>query len=242
MPAPSAPDLQRPSARAARTSPLGLLASGGLPTPARMQARLRGSAGRCVAHLRANAAPDLAEAPPTAAAAPCGCCSASPASPGLPRGSASSAWGLPAQAGPPWPLGATGCLPSMAAVLAAPADAGAAPVGLHQGGAAELRGGSSGGSGKAEPDLRAVEQELRGVLSQFPAVRHAFAYGSGVFEQPGLYAAAGGSGACARPMLDFIFAVDSPIDWHHEVGAVELEGCSSACLLDGSMYTLLICC
>ena len=220
MPAPSAPDLQRPCARAVRPSPLGLLAARGLPTPARMQARLRGTAGRCVAHLRANAAPDLAEAPTTATGPPCGCCSAPQASAGLPPGSAFSAWGLPAQGGPAWPLGATGCLPSMAAVLAAPADAGAALVGLHQGGPAELRGGGGGGGGGlAEPDLRAVEQELRGVLSQFPAVRHAFAYGSGVFEQPGLYAAAGGNGACARPMLDFIFAVDSPIDWHHEVGA-----------------------
>ena len=217
MPAPSAPDLQKPGARAVRPKPVGALASRGLPTPARMQARMRGTAGRCVAHLRANAAPDLAEAPATATTAPCGCSSAPQASPGLPRGSASSAWGLPAPSGPAWPLGATACLPSMAAVLAAPADAGAAPVGLHQGAAAGLRGG--GGGGAAEPDLRVVEQELRGVLSQFPAVRHAFAYGSGVFEQPGLYAAAGGGGACARPMLDFIFAVDSPVDWHHEVGA-----------------------
>lgn len=70
---------------------------------------------------------------------------------------------------------------------------------------------------------------LRSVLADFPPVQHAFAYGSGVFEQPGLYerppqgppegaAAAAADGSSGdRPMLDFIFAVDDPIAWHEEV-------------------------
>lgn len=72
---------------------------------------------------------------------------------------------------------------------------------------------------------------LHSVLADFPAVQHAFAYGSGVFEQPGLYArppqgAPNGGGAAAaaaaassvdQPMLDFIFAVDDPVAWHTEV-------------------------
>lgn len=79
-------------------------------------------------------------------------------------------------------------------------------------------------------------EELRAVLSDFPAVQHAFGYGSGVFKQPGLYegqpaskaAAAmapgaaggrdGGAATADRPMLDFIFAVEDPIAWHAEVG------------------------
>ena len=188
-----------------------------------MQARVRSTARRSAAHLRASATPDLVEAVP--AAAPCGCRSA-PTSPGNGRGSANAAaaWGLPTPpANPAWspPAATATCLPAMAAVLAAPPDSGSpAMATLRQGGGAV----PSGLDGvEREHDLRAVEAELRTVLNQFPAVRHAFAYGSGVFEQPGLYAAAagggGGNSAVARPMLDFIFAVDSPIDWHHEVRA-----------------------
>ena len=56
-------------------------------------------------------------------------------------------------------------------------------------------------------------QNLARLLDTFPAVRFAFAYGSGVFAQPGLYQRRGGR------LLDFIFAVDSPIDWHAQAGA-----------------------
>ncbi len=63
---------------------------------------------------------------------------------------------------------------------------------------------------------------LHSVLADFPPVQHAFAYGSGVFEQPGLYdrspqGAPEGAAAADRPMLDFIFVVDDPEAWHAEV-------------------------
>ena len=51
--------------------------------------------------------------------------------------------------------------------------------------------------------------ELAAVLDSFPAVESAFGYGSGVFRQPGLYLRGKG-----KPMLDFIFAVQSPVVWH----------------------------
>ena len=57
------------------------------------------------------------------------------------------------------------------------------------------------------------EPELAAVLQQFPPVAHAFAYGSGVFRQPGLYTLGGED----KPMLDFIFAVDAPMLWHEQV-------------------------
>jgi len=53
---------------------------------------------------------------------------------------------------------------------------------------------------------------LSDALKEFPPVQHAFAYGSGVFHQPGLYKSRSG----ARPMIDFIFAVDNPQQWHTE--------------------------
>ncbi|KAL4434161.1 hypothetical protein ABPG75_000602 [Micractinium tetrahymenae] len=78
--------------------------------------------------------------------------------------------------------------------------------------------------------LPSEPEVLHTVLASFPPVQHAFAYGSGVFKQPGLYdghpeASAEGSAAAAdavasgsgdRPMLDFIFAVDDPVAWHTE--------------------------
>jgi len=52
------------------------------------------------------------------------------------------------------------------------------------------------------------------ILDQFPKVDHAFAYGSGVFHQPGLYSSGKKS---KQPVLDFIFTVQDPIAWHQEV-------------------------
>ena len=58
------------------------------------------------------------------------------------------------------------------------------------------------------------QRELTAVLASFPTVRHAFAYGSGIFVQPGLYSK--GTGV-QGPMLDFILAVDNPVEWHTQV-------------------------
>lgn len=56
---------------------------------------------------------------------------------------------------------------------------------------------------------------MHDLLEQFPPVQHAFAYGSGVFKQPGLYAEKVQPGE--GPMTDLIFAVDDPLAWHREV-------------------------
>ena len=83
-------------------------------------------------------------------------------------------------------------------------------------------------------------EELLSILASFPPVQHAFAYGSGVFKQPGLYdaeagaaaapagapaaaAAAASSSGGGKPMLDFIFAVDDPVAWHAEVSPARLR-------------------
>jgi translocator assembly and maintenance protein 41 len=48
-----------------------------------------------------------------------------------------------------------------------------------------------------------------GLLSAFPRAHYAFAYGSGVFPQPG-------APSLAPPMLDVVFAVDDAEAWHAE--------------------------
>lgn len=57
-------------------------------------------------------------------------------------------------------------------------------------------------------------RELSAFLKTLPVVQHAFAYGSGIFPQKGLYES-GGKGK--GPMLDFIFAVEDPESWHEQV-------------------------
>ena len=61
-----------------------------------------------------------------------------------------------------------------------------------------------------------VAKQLRGVLEDVPHVQHAFAYGSGVIVQPDLY----DRHSTNKPMLDFIFAVDNPHEWHAQVCAI----------------------
>lgn len=55
------------------------------------------------------------------------------------------------------------------------------------------------------------------LLDAFPhGIDAAFAYGSGVFTQPGLYPSGGAQQQ--RGMLDVIFAVTNPAAWHQQVG------------------------
>ncbi len=62
---------------------------------------------------------------------------------------------------------------------------------------------------------------LTPLLRHFPAVIHAFAYGSGVMHQPGLYDAQMPSirpaVSTAAPMVDLIFAVEDARAWHRRV-------------------------
>lgn len=66
-----------------------------------------------------------------------------------------------------------------------------------------------------------VAKQLRGVLEDVPHVQHAFAYGSGVIVQPDLY----DKSSTNKPMLDFIFAVDNPHEWHAQVCLDSIEHC-----------------
>lgn len=56
---------------------------------------------------------------------------------------------------------------------------------------------------------------MQGILDAFPVTQHAIAYGSGVFKQPGLYGA--DLTSKENPMIDLVFAVDDPFDWHQQV-------------------------
>lgn len=60
-----------------------------------------------------------------------------------------------------------------------------------------------------------LREQLGTVLHDLPPVQFAFAYGSGVFHQPGLYDRA--SGNSLPPMIDLMFAVQDPEIWHAEV-------------------------
>ena len=80
-------------------------------------------------------------------------------------------------------------------------------------------------SGAGISDLKRITpkaKELSAFLKTVPIVQHAFAYGSGIFPQKGLYES-GGKGK--GPMLDFIFAVEDPSSWHEQVS---LEDFASA--------------
>ncbi len=54
------------------------------------------------------------------------------------------------------------------------------------------------------------------IVKCFPTIEHAFSYGSGVFNQPGLYLSH--DSKAAKPMIDLVFAVRNPISWHKYVG------------------------
>ena len=69
------------------------------------------------------------------------------------------------------------------------------------------------------------------LLETFPAIRHAFSYGSAAFPQPGLYASG------KLPMRDYMFVVECPHSWHHLVRVVfPLEG-----WLQGRGFRLVCC-
>lgn len=54
------------------------------------------------------------------------------------------------------------------------------------------------------------------ILSKFPAIQFAFAYGSGVVEQAGYNYTVKKSSTVPLPMIDMVFAVDNPEEWHHK--------------------------
>merc|ERR1712166_78812 len=54
-----------------------------------------------------------------------------------------------------------------------------------------------------------VAPALRSIVGHFPPMEFAMAYGSGVFTQKGY-------SATQRPMIDFIFGVQDPKEWHEE--------------------------
>ena len=79
-----------------------------------------------------------------------------------------------------------------------------------------------------------VAKQLRGVLEDVPHVQHAFAYGSGVIVQPDLY----DRHSTNKPMLDFIFAVDNPYEWHAQVGITcSSDAVTSLCKIMHAVHT-----
>lgn len=75
-----------------------------------------------------------------------------------------------------------------------------------------------------------VAYGLKDVLDILPEVRYAFAYGSAVTRQPGLY-----SKKDTKPLVDFMLAVDSPEQWHQQVKqlvSLQLSRASASVLPD----------
>lgn len=79
-----------------------------------------------------------------------------------------------------------------------------------------LSDNQAAGAGAPPPDSLGFSAYPDAILRHFPPVQHAFAYGSGVFDQPDLYSAADRASG-AGPMVDFIFAVEDPAEWHRKV-------------------------
>jgi hypothetical protein len=65
------------------------------------------------------------------------------------------------------------------------------------------------------------DADLRAICDLFPKLRHAFAYGSGFYAQPGLYD--GHHAAQEKALLDFIFVVENPTLWHREVRVAQIH-------------------
>ena len=61
--------------------------------------------------------------------------------------------------------------------------------------------------------MEARKYFLRTLLDELPATTHAFAYGSGIFAQPGLYTKTGQE----KAVLDFFLVVKDSAAWHAEV-------------------------
>ena len=59
------------------------------------------------------------------------------------------------------------------------------------------------------------ETDVEEVLSMFPPVTAAFAYGSGAVEQGG-YQYSDKKGGAELPMLDLVFVVEDSVQWHEE--------------------------
>lgn len=57
------------------------------------------------------------------------------------------------------------------------------------------------------------DDDFKQVLNSFPPITYAFAYGSGVIEQGG-YDYHNMAKAADLPMVDLVFAVDDPVEWH----------------------------
>jgi Phosphatidate cytidylyltransferase, mitochondrial len=78
---------------------------------------------------------------------------------------------------------------------------------------------------------------LAALLRDLPPVTHAFAYGSGVFKQPGLYA----KGSEAQAMLDYMLVVDDAADWHSQVHTA-LPAPHTMLVPANSIFICMLCC
>ncbi|BDA51403.1 phosphatidate cytidylyltransferase, mitochondrial [Coccomyxa sp. Obi] len=78
------------------------------------------------------------------------------------------------------------------------------------------------------------DPDFSDLIDEFPGMRHAFAYGSGVFNQPGLY-----EDNVKKAMIDFIFVVENPASWHYKNLRRHKAHYSLASSLHSSMMTSL---
>ena len=81
-----------------------------------------------------------------------------------------------------------------------------------------------------------ASEDIHDVLKQFPPISFAFAYGSGVIAQKSYDYKKKGSDL---PMIDLIFAVDDPIEWHEENMRLNSSHYSPCISLSPQMVTLV---